>query len=174
MKKVTRSNYQKHKLYPAVVRAVAAILETSNFVAPVELLIRLQRLSKQHHEDWRFGRAPYLERVCAGSLPKMSAILRILEHHATAIGLKPSHTVYHKWGKEGKRILLRFSRFGEPALEAAYSRHYVKTSRPLPARGDSVVVEPAADCPGELSSDRYVDDPSKRAPDLQDPSPAAT
>jgi hypothetical protein len=43
--------------------------------------------------------------------------------------LKPSNTVYHKWGKGGKRILLRFSKTGAPALEAAYSRHYVATIR---------------------------------------------
>ena len=56
-------------------------------------------------------------------------ILRILDHHARAIGLKPSHTLYHKWGR-GKRITLRFSKSGVPGLEAAYSRHYVATGQP--------------------------------------------
>jgi hypothetical protein len=144
MKRINQSNYRKHKLYPAIARTVAAILETSNFVAPVEVLLRLQRISKQQHEDWRFGRIPYLERVCIGNLSKMSTILRILEHHARAIGLKPSQTVYHKWGRGGKHIVLRFSKTGQPALEAAYSRHYVATRRP--ASGES---EPGNTSPPE-------------------------
>ncbi len=138
MKRITESNYQKHKLYPAIARTVAAILETNKVVTPVEVLLRLQRISKQQHEDWRFGRIPYLERVCIGSLSKLSAILRVLDHHARAIGLKPSQTVYHKWGRGGKHIILRFSKTGAPALEAAYSRHYVATGRPATGERDSV------------------------------------
>ena len=81
-------------------------------------------------EDWRIARIPYLERVTIGGLGKKSRLLRILDHHARAIGLKPSQTVYHKWGKGGKRIVLRFSKSGDPGLEAAYSRHYVAQNMP--------------------------------------------
>jgi hypothetical protein len=129
MKSITATNYQKDKLYPAVARAVAEILETTNVVTPVDLLLRLQRITKAQYEDWRFGRIPYLERVCVGSLSKLSVILRLLDYHARAIGLKPSQTVYHKWGRGGKHIMLRFSKSGAPALEAAYARHYVATER---------------------------------------------
>jgi hypothetical protein len=125
MKSINSSNYQQHALYPAIVRAVAGILDTNDVVTPIEVLLRMQRISKQQHDDWRFGRIPYLERVCDGNLSKLSAILRILDHHARALGLKPSQTVYHKWGRGGKGIILRFSKSGAPALEAAYSRHYV-------------------------------------------------
>ena len=109
MKSITATNYQKDKLYPAVARAVAEILKTTNVVTPVDLLL-MQRITKAQHEDWRFGRIPYLERVCVGSLSKLSTILRLLDHHARTIGLKPSQTVYHKWGRGGKHIILRFSR----------------------------------------------------------------
>jgi hypothetical protein len=125
MKKINASNYQKDKLYPAIARTVASILQTSNVVAPVEVLLRLQRITNEQYEDWRFGRIPYLERVCAGNLSKLSTLLRILDQHAQAIGLKPSQTVYHKWGRGGKHIILRFSKSGAPALEAAYSRHFI-------------------------------------------------
>ena len=136
MKTINKSNYQKHKQYPAIVRTVAMILETNNVVMPVELLLRLQRISKQQYEDWRFGRIRYLERVCIGNLSTLSVILRILDQHARAIGLKPSQTVYHKWGRGGKHIVLRFSKGGAPALEAAYSRHFVATSRPPSGESD--------------------------------------
>jgi hypothetical protein len=81
-------------------------------------------LSRKDYEHWRFGRIPYLERVITGSLSKINRKLRILHLHALDRGLKPSQTVYKKWGK-GPKILLRFSKHGDPALEAVYSRHYV-------------------------------------------------
>jgi hypothetical protein len=125
MKNLTSSNYTKDKLYPAVARAVAEILKTSPVVAPVEVLLRMQRITKQQYEDWRFGRIAYLERVTLGGLGKMSRILRILELHCRKLNLTPSPTVYRKWGKGGKRIVLRFSKSGHPNLEAAYARHYL-------------------------------------------------
>ena len=132
MKKLTAANYRKDQLYASVAKAVSEILATSNFVAPVDVLLKLQRLTKQQVEDWRFGRIPYLERVCQGSLGKLNRILRILDLHAKALGLKPSTTVYRKWGSGNKRILLRFSKSGDSLLEAAYSRHYVKASPKTP------------------------------------------
>jgi hypothetical protein len=129
MRKVTASNYRKDPLYPAVARSVAQILQTKPVVAPVDVLLTMQRITKQQYEDWRFGRIAYLERVCAGNLEKLSRILRLLDRHARGIGLKPSPSVYCKWGKRGKRTVLRFSKSGDPNLEAAYSRHYVAHSR---------------------------------------------
>lgn len=130
MKKVTANNYKKDKLYPTVARCVEEMLQTGNVIAPVDVLIRLLRITKQQYEDWRFGRIPYLEQVCLGDLEKLSRLLRVLDHHATARGLTPSSTVYRKWGKGGKRITLRFSKSGNPHLEAAYSRCYVAKRRP--------------------------------------------
>jgi hypothetical protein len=37
---------------------------------------------------------------------------------------------YRKWGRGGKRIVLRFSKSGDPRLEAAYSRCYGAKSKP--------------------------------------------
>jgi hypothetical protein len=137
MKKITAANYRKDQLYASVAKAVSDILATSNFVAPVDVLLKLQRITKQQVEDWRFGRIPYLERVCQGNLGKLNRILRILALHAKDLGLYPSATEYHKWGRGNKRMALRFSKSGEPLLEAAYSRHYVKASakKPKPLEG---------------------------------------
>ena len=129
MKKLTSSDYTKDKLYPSVARAVAEILAAGPVVAPMEVLLRMGRIKKEQYDDWRFARVPYLERVCSGSLGKMNRVLRILELHARSLGLTPSQTVYHKWGRGGKRIVLRFSKSGHPNLEAAYSRHYVAKNR---------------------------------------------
>jgi hypothetical protein len=34
-------------------------------------------------------------------------------------------TVYKSWGK-GKKVLLQFSKSGDPSLETAYATHFVK------------------------------------------------
>jgi hypothetical protein len=142
MKKLTAANYTKDKLYAPVARAVTEVLARNKYVAPVDVLLQLGRITKQHYEDWRFGRIPYLERVTSGGLGKMSRILRIIEVHCRKLNLSPSPTVYRKWGKGGKRIVLRFSKSGQANLEAAYSRHYLaKSFLPAPAN--------AAEVPGD-------------------------
>lgn len=117
MKKINVANYQSDKLFPRVVKAVSEILATSHVVAPVDVLMRMQLLNKQQYEDWRFGRVPYLERVCQANLGRLNRVLRILDRHSRSLGLKPSQTAYRKWGRGGKRIELRFSKSGEAALE---------------------------------------------------------
>ena len=129
MKKITGSNYKKDKLYPAVARAIAEIMKTEDAVTPIDVLMRMNRVDKKAYEDWRFGRIPYLEKVFLGSLGKANRILRILGLHAKSLQLVPSQTVYRKWGKGKKRIILRFSKSGHPNLEKAYSTHYLVKSR---------------------------------------------
>ena len=131
MKRLTPANYTKDKLYPAVARSISELLRENGHVAPVEVLLRMQRITKQQYEDWRFARIPYLERITLGGLGKMNRILRIIDLHCRKLNLAPSQTTYRKWGKGRKRITLRFSKSGHPNLEAAYSRHYVaKKSKP--------------------------------------------
>jgi len=125
MKKITTETYRNDKYYPKVVRAAEAILATGEVVAPIDVFVHLEVLSKADVESWRFGRVPYLERVIRGSLGKTSRILRILRMHAHDLNLRPSQTAYVKWGK-GKRTPLRFSKTGDPNLEEAYSRHFLK------------------------------------------------
>ena len=125
MKQLTQTNYKSDKLYPSVVRAVAAILERSSFVAPVDVLLESQRLDKKLYDDWRFGRIPYLERITHSGLGNLNRILRIIALHCQAIELRPSQTIYNRYGK-GPKTRLRFSKSGESNLEAAYSTHWVQ------------------------------------------------
>jgi hypothetical protein len=143
MKKVNASNYRKDTLFPGVVRAVTEILKKGNVVTPIDVLLQTRRITPKQVEDWRFGRIPYLERVCSGNLEKLSRLLRILRLHLLHCGFEPLHTVYRKHGK-GPKIDLRFTRGGEPALEAAYSTHYElqKKRKVEPDRG-----EPADNAP---------------------------
>lgn len=126
MKSPTAGTYQTDTLYPNVTRAVADILRASPVVAPIEVLIRMGRLSRTDYEGWRFGRVPYLERVIQGNLSQANRILRILRLHAHDLALRPSSTAYMKWGK-GPKTRLRFSTTGEPHVEEAYARCFIGT-----------------------------------------------
>lgn len=128
MKKITSSTYKKDKYYKKITGAVHELLKEGTVVAPVDVFIKIGNLTKENYEDWRFGRIPYLERVILCNLSKVNRILRILHYHALDRGLKPTQTVYKKWGK-GRKILLRFSKSGSPYLESAYSRHYIGGSK---------------------------------------------
>jgi hypothetical protein len=126
MEKVTTKNYMKEKWYPRVVRVVAEILAEKDVVTPIEVFVRLDLLKPAMVEDWRFNKIPSLEQVIQCNLSNACKILRVLHLHALARGLKPSLTVYRKWGK-GRKFPLRFSKFGDPNLEAAYSTHYLSS-----------------------------------------------
>jgi hypothetical protein len=108
--------------------AAYEILKNQVFIAPVDLLMKMEVLTRKDYEDWRMGRIPYLEKVCNKSLSKMKVIMDELGSYAHRNNLKESWTAYHKWGK-GKKIVLRFSKSGSPQVEKAYSTHFVDEAR---------------------------------------------
>ena len=122
--KITRSKFKKDKLYPKVTAAVHKILKGGSVVTPVDVMMEIGYLRKDRFEDWRFGRVPCLERVITCNLSKAQRVLMILKYHAEERGLKPSSTVYKKWGK-GHKHQLRFSVSGNPFMETLYATHYV-------------------------------------------------
>jgi hypothetical protein len=116
--------FRADPLYPRIERAVAAILEKGKVVAPVDLLVEMGLLTREHLEDWRRGRVPYLEKVVDCNLTRLSRLLRILRFHAHDLRLVPSVTAYARWGK-GPKKRLHFTKHADPKLEEAYSRHFV-------------------------------------------------
>lgn len=96
----------------------------------MDVLIDVGVLTKDKYEDWRFGRVPYLEKVCNINLHKLSFIMGQIKSYAIKNGYKPSFTYYKQWGvkkKHGvkKTVPLRFSKSGNPEIERAYATHYV-------------------------------------------------
>ena len=116
--------FRDDPLFPRIERATSLILAKSKVVAPVDVLIGMDLLTKEKLEDWRRGRLPYLERVISGNLSRLSRLLRILRFHAHDLHLVPSVTTYYWMGK-GPKERLRFSKTGNPRVEEAYSRHFV-------------------------------------------------
>ena len=116
--------YRKDPLYPNIARTVDGLLQRGTVVTPADVLIGMGLLTREHLEDWRRGRVPYLERVINCNLTRLSRLLRILRFHAHDLNLKPSWTAYMRWGK-GPKQRLRFTKTGDPKLEEAYATHFV-------------------------------------------------
>ncbi|MFD1850913.1 hypothetical protein [Oceanobacillus bengalensis] len=114
----------KKKMEQSIYRYATELIKEKGYVSPVDLFVKMERLTQKQAEDWRFKRIPYLERVVIGNLSKLNNILKILEKYAREKNLKPSITVYKSWGK-GPKKLLRFSKTANPHLEELYSTHYV-------------------------------------------------
>jgi hypothetical protein len=110
------NTYKEDPLYPRIVRAVASILKHGKVVAPVDVLVVMDLLSREDLENWRQGRVPYLERVVRSNLTRLSRLLRILAFHAHDLSLVPSI------GSSDKRR--RFTKTGDPRVEKAYARRF--------------------------------------------------
>lgn len=120
---MSRKDLQKR-----VRKCAGELVAEKGYVSPVDLLIRMDRLTPKQVKDWRFKHIPYLERVTVGNLAKMNMILRALRRFAEDTGLKASFTVYNSWGKSAKQRL-RFSKSGNPHLEEMYATHYIKMKK---------------------------------------------
>lgn len=121
MKKVTVANYRQDPLYPKVVRATAELLQHSDEISPVAILLQIGNLTPKDHEAWLLGHIPYLERAFQGSLSKAGRYLRIIGFHVHDLNMAPRQ---HTYRQKGKKRLLRFSRSNDPNIEKAYARHY--------------------------------------------------
>ena len=139
-KKVTAKTFRKDPLYPRVIAASTILLKRKGYIAPVDLFVEMGLLRDEDLQEWRFGRVPFLEKVIQCNLSKVSRILAILCLHAESSGLKPSGTVYRKWGK-GPKNSLRFSKFGDRNIEAAHACHYI---------GRHLLVEKSEEAQGHL------------------------
>ena len=101
-------------------------IQKDGVAAPVQVLLDVGILSKEDHDNWRFGKVDYLERVCRANLHTLSFIMKQVRGYAKSNGLKPSWTMYKRWGRKGKEtVALRFSKTGQDAVERAYATHYV-------------------------------------------------
>ena len=99
-------------------------LSERGFVTVVDTFIGIGILDKRNYEKWRFGQVPYLEKVCMGSLNKLSEVIKEIYKYSNELNLKPSFTFYRKYGK-GK-IKLRFSKYGDENIEKMYATHMCK------------------------------------------------
>ena len=104
------------------------LLKEKGYLCFVDIFMKLGYLSQVDYEHWRLKRVPYLERVLTLNLPTINFVMQTVRRNSLNGHLKPSMTVYKSWGK-GKKVLLQFSKSGDPTLEMAYATHFVRPKR---------------------------------------------
>jgi len=123
MKRITERNFRSDSYYRRVVEAVTKIFETGHVVRPIDVFMNMRLLSRENLERWYKGQVRCLEDVIGCSPAHAGRILRVLNKHAQQSNLRPSTTGYKQWG--GKRRPLKFTKWGDPNIEAAYARHFL-------------------------------------------------
>ena len=106
-----------------VARAAAAALAAQGYVSPIDVLTGVRWLDLRTVERWRRGQIDCIEGAVQTSLPRILEALTLLQAWATERGLSPSQADYV--ARTPQRQTLRFSRSGDPAIEARYRIHWV-------------------------------------------------
>jgi hypothetical protein len=106
-----------------VARAAETALAARLVVSSIDILLELGWLDPEAVERWRRGQIGCLEEVVRTNLPRISEAMRLFRSWAAAKGLSASETVYV--ARTVGRQRLRFSRSGNPAIEASYRTHWV-------------------------------------------------
>ncbi|MGY3618836.1 hypothetical protein [Bradyrhizobium sp. USDA 10063] len=117
------SRKNKVPLADRVARAAEAALAARQFVSSIDILIGIGWLDLEAAERWRRGQIDCLERVVRTNLPRISEAMRLFRSWATAQRLLASETAYV--ARTPRRQMLRFSRSGDPKIEASYRTHWV-------------------------------------------------
>lgn len=104
------------------------LITDKGFICSIDILCELGILSKAQIKDWRFGKIPYLEKVCNKNLGTLTFTNRTIKEIARDKNLKPSWTAYNKFGK-GVKSRLIFSKTKDENIENAYATHYIDKER---------------------------------------------
>lgn len=106
-----------------VTRAAEATLAAQQFVSAIDVLVGIGWLDAQAVGRWRRGQIDCLEEVVRVDPPRIAEAMRLFQALAAARGLFPSPTEYV--ARMPQRQPLRFSRSGNPAIEASYRTHWI-------------------------------------------------
>lgn len=104
------------------------LIADKGFICSIDILCELNYLNKAQINDWRFGRIPYLEKVCGKNLGTLTFINKTIKEIAKDKNLKPSWTAFNKFGK-GVKSRLIFSKTKDENIEYNYATHYIDTER---------------------------------------------
>lgn len=106
-----------------VARAAELALATKGYVSSIDVLVGIGWLDTGAVERWRRGQIDCLEGAVQTKPPRISEAMELFRSWATERGLSASPTQYV--ARTPQRQALRFSRSGDPAVEALYRTHWV-------------------------------------------------
>jgi len=134
----------RNALAQRVVNAAEAALAAQGYASSIDVLVGIGWLDAKKVEQWRRGQIDYLERVVQSNLPRISEAMKLFRSWAARRGLYASPTSYI--ARRPRRQTLRFSRSGDPTIEALYRTHWV--SQELSERKRQRLAEKASRAPG--------------------------
>jgi len=105
-----------------VAKAAEAALAAQHFVSAVDILTGIGWLDAGAVERWRRRQIDCLEEAIQTNPSRISEAMRLFRAWAAARGLSASETTYVD--RTPRRQTLRFSRSGNPAIEASYQTHW--------------------------------------------------
>lgn len=117
------SRKNRSALTERVARAAEAALAVQGYVSPIDVLVGIGWLDGGTLERWRRGQIDCLERAVQASPPRVLEALKLLQSWATEKNLPAIPTLYV--ARTPQRQTLRFSRSGDPAIEALYRNDWV-------------------------------------------------
>jgi hypothetical protein len=113
----------RNALADRVVKAAEAALAAQGYVSSIDVLVGIGWLDAGTLERWRRGQIDCLERAIQTNLPRISEAMKLFRSWARERNLSASPTDYV--ARSPQRQTLRFSRSGDPAIEAMYRTHWV-------------------------------------------------
>ncbi len=126
------------------------LLNGQGYISMVDVFVGLGYLDRKDLEAWRMRRIPYLEKCIKINLGSIGFVVKTVRRNCIDGGLKASYTGYKSWGK-AKKVTLRFSKSGEPHIEAAYTTHFVRPKSMTDAKRKARGPGPALSSDGEES-----------------------
>ena len=114
---------RKIPLADRVAKAAEAALAARHFVSAIDILVGIGWLDPGAVERWRREQIDCLETAVQTNPLRISGAMQLLRSWATGRGLFASPTKYV--ARTPQRQTLRFSRSGNPAIEASYRTHWV-------------------------------------------------
>jgi hypothetical protein len=120
------SAMKRNKRTPIVDRVTQAAertLAAQGYVSPLDVLVGLRWIDSGTVARWRQGQINCLEAATQTNLPRITEAMKLFRSWAAQRGLFASETQYV--ARTPRRQALRFSRSGNPQIEAAYRTHWV-------------------------------------------------
>jgi hypothetical protein len=133
----------QNALEQRVVKAAEAALAARGYASPIDVLVGIGWLDASKLEQWRRGQVDYLERGVQTNLSRVSEAMKLFRSWAAEKGLSASQTSYV--ARSPRRQTLRFSKSGNPTIEALYRTHWV--SQELSERKRQRLAEKASRAP---------------------------
>jgi hypothetical protein len=130
-------------LVDRVVRAAEAALAAQGYVSPLDVLTGIGWTDFGTVERWRRGQIDCFESTLQTGPPRISEALTLFQSWAREQGLSPNQADYV--ARTPQRQTLRFSRSGDPGIEARYRTHWV--SPKLPEKKRERLIEEASRAP---------------------------